>query len=295
MEWWKNLSLSGRFNMVMSAVLVLLLALFLISDYQRQKSLLMKLTVQNTRFLSGMLLEELHGAPAEVFPQMGLVTCYNPAELQRQMTRVSGSRLYGIRLVSLDSTKSVYTPDVIEAQRLSALKADKLQDSSTVVRIRSERSLLYLRPLTAQGKCLGCHGPFENVSERMREYFPQGSKVFDHKPDELMGALVISVPLRPLEGALWKNIWKEAVALFVGALILMAALNLLLKIQVLGPLRRLAGVEPRQAMPIANPADAPEFAPIYQAWQDSIKKAGPKEAGQGEWNEPSSGKEKGAA
>jgi hypothetical protein len=240
MGWFKNLSFSKRLNLIMVCSLAILSLIFLAISYQRQKTVAMKLMVERLRVAAGFITEQLGNSRTYTFPEQGYPTCYNPQELQKQMTRISGHRRATVRLLSYDTVNSAYTPDTYEAQQMRWLKTGAVADTSIVVSLNDEKSVFYIKSLIARDLCLTCHGTYETVSPEIREFYPASSRMFNHKSGQVMGAIAVTLPLAPLREVLMINLLHDFFVLMVGGLVLILIMNIVIQHQLAAETSRLA-------------------------------------------------------
>jgi len=239
MGWFKKLSFISCFSLIALSLFLIIIIISAVISFNHQRTLVMNLATNNVRFFSAALLEEMQQANAASFPDPDIAACYNPSVLKKQGLQITGNQQYMVKIISLDSNKGEYTPDVYEAQQMQWLKAGRLDETFGVMAIKKEKTLLYLRPLIAKEQCLECHGRYHAVPERMREFFPPGSRIYNHRPGQIMGAIVVSAPLTPVTAILTKNLQQDLLLRGGGMILVVAVLVALINSKLLLPLNRL--------------------------------------------------------
>lgn len=153
------------------------------------------------------LMGEIRQLLGEALGKQGYVGAINACSqvAQKKSQEVAMRVGLPLRRVSLKTRNQANRPDQWEAVQLRALEQQAErgmalpEEVHEVVKTNGGSELRYLRPITVQPVCLGCHGEAgalaPGVAEKLKTIYPADAAT-GYRPGQLRGAVVVTVPLR---------------------------------------------------------------------------------------------------
>lgn len=240
MPWRKNRLLT-RLNIILGVFFVLIVLAGALLAYQRQRALILTFVKVTSRFLAGAAIDEMSRLQP---PYLNVSPQHAPAyhsniRLQGLAQRISMRDEYRLKVVSLAKSSRYFAPSAEESREMEVLRSRRISEYDWIVEYDGNRVLSYMRSLTINATCLGCHGTYEAAPEYIRRLFPRDSPVFNHSEGEIVGAISVTVPMRDIAEEVWINVWPDITSRFLLLVILTLALRAFIRKDVLDPLSRL--------------------------------------------------------
>ncbi|SNB47553.1 DUF3365 domain-containing protein [Geobacter sp. DSM 9736] len=199
MEWFSNLKINTKFNLIMSILLVLLFFVAAYLTYSRQQKLILNVAVDNARVLAKQIIETreymssvVRGEPEQNY---SLVPQVVATQVARRITR--DSKFY-VRQVSLRYRNPENRPDSFESVQLNAFARRTGNETYGIVPYDGKKVFRYMQTMVADKSCLQCHGSYETAPRFVQQRFPKGHFSYNYHQGEVIGAVSVSIPMADL-------------------------------------------------------------------------------------------------
>ncbi len=207
MSLFSRLRVNTKYNLISSALLLILFVALVYNNYRREQSLILKGSIDYARSISRQIITTRDYLARSVKDE----PAHNPAlipqvaatGIARQLTQ--GSNYY-VRQVSLRYRNPDNRPDPFEASQLIRFRDSKLSETWQVVSENGKQSLRYLIPMVADQSCLVCHGSYETAPSFVQQRFPKGHFSYGYEVGEVIGAVSVSVPMHGLYQEIGRNL-----------------------------------------------------------------------------------------
>jgi len=238
MEWLNRQGISTRLNMIMLSFLVVLIGVSIVMSYVRNRSLITKVVVNNSRILAGEIINAME-LDLTTFGSDNLPGSHDPARLQQLVNDISMRDPYRIRIISLNSRNPLFQPRSTEREQLQKLSQGGEAETFSPVTGADENTLLYLRPLHASERCIRCHGDAGTAPPEVTRRFPAGSPIYGHRRGELMGAVAVEVAAREIGEESWRNMKGDVIFRVLIFLILIGVVTGMILASVIRPIEEI--------------------------------------------------------
>jgi PAS domain S-box-containing protein len=225
----------------MSCLLIVLFvsASFLI--YQRQRTLVLKVAVDNARNMARQIIETRdyissveHG---EAEHNYSLVPQVVATQIAAKMTR--DSKFY-VRQVSLRYRNPGNRPDEYETEQLQRFSGRVVHENYRIVNSERGESFRYMQSMVAEKSCLTCHGSYDSAPLFIRKRFPRGHYSYDYKLGEVIGAVSVTVPMEELYRDIGTNLKLDLAYRALVFFIIIVIMAALLRRIIIHPIRMLS-------------------------------------------------------
>lgn len=241
MSRFGSLSINTKFNLIMSCLLIVLFLSASLLIYQRQRSLILKVAVDNARNIAKQIIETRdyissveHGEPEQNY---ALVPQVVATQIAARMTR--DTKFY-VRQVSLRYRNPGNRPDDYETEQLQKFSGKIVRENYRVVRAGGEESFRYMQSMIAEKSCLTCHGSYETAPQFIRERFPRGHYSYNYKLGEVIGAVSVTIPMSELYRDIGTNLKLDLIYRAIVFFIIIVIMAALLKRIIIRPIRMLS-------------------------------------------------------
>ena len=238
MSWYKRLQISGKFNLIISLVLITLFLVAATFAYERQQSLILKNAVDNARIIARQIIETReylsrveHDEPDHNY---ALVPQVAATQIAGWITRNSN---YYVRQVSLRYRNPGNRPDVYETAMLRDLTGKPSRESSQVVDTGKEKVFRYMLPMIADKSCLKCHGSYESAPAFIRARFPSGHYSYNYKVGEVIGAVSVSIPMVNLYHDIGVNLELDLLVRGIIFFLIILTMGMLVRKSIINPIK----------------------------------------------------------
>lgn len=241
MSWFANLKVSTKFNIILSLVLLFLFLTAAFFVYQRERSLIDRIAVDNARSIARQIIETreymssvVKGEPANNYNLVPQVVATNVA---KRLTRGSG---YYVRQVSLRYRNPDNRPDPFEAEQLGLFAGGKVAETYRIVRKGKEQTFRFMLAMKAEKSCLECHGRYEEAPAFIRARFPKGHFSYNYRLDEVIGAVSVSIPLADLYRQAGTNFKLDLALRGLTFFLIVLVMGYLVRRAILDPIRQVS-------------------------------------------------------
>lgn len=207
MSLFSRLRVNTKYNLISSALLLILFVALVYNNYRREQSLILKGSIDYARSISRQIITTrdylARSVKDEPARNPALIPQVAATGIARQLTQ--GSNYY-VRQVSLRYRNPDNRPDSFEASQLIRFRDFKLSETWQVVSENGKQSLRYLTPMVADQSCLVCHGSYETAPSFVQQRFPKGHFSYGYAVGEVIGAVSVSVPMHGLYQEIGRNL-----------------------------------------------------------------------------------------
>jgi PAS domain S-box-containing protein len=241
---FRNMSISAKFNLIMSLLLITLFLVAAYLSYKREQALILKVAVDNARGFARQIIEtrDYMSSVVRSEPEQNysLVPQVVATRVAKRIT--SGSKYY-VRQVSLRYRNPENRPDDFEATRLRAfaLAGKVAAESYSVTRVKGEEAFRYLLPMVAEKSCLECHGAYEKAPLFVRKLFPRGHYSYNYKLGEVIGAVSVTIPMVELYRDIGANLRMDLAYRGMIFFIIIVIMGALIRRTIINPITGLSG------------------------------------------------------
>lgn len=234
-------SLSRKFMIRITAILLLITGINLGLDYYEQKNQILQELKEKSRVITGQLLatrefiarnqDRINYDSRGHFEFKGL----NPAAVGRGVGEIfNRSTGYQIKQTRLNPRSPGNAPDAFEVKGLRVLAENPLlTEYYGFDELNGERVFRYMVPLRVEESCLQCHGEPAGQPD-ITGYPKEGYRV-----GELGGAISLVVPVKNLLAAVQQNLLRHLAFFFILLLVILGVVYLLIHRLVSAPLNLL--------------------------------------------------------
>lgn len=212
MTVFSRLSVSTKYNLISSLLLVALLMALAYNNYRREQSLILKGAVDNARTISRQIIETRdylsRSVTSEPEHNENLIPQVAATRVALQLTRGSS---YYVRQVSLRYRNPDNRPDSFESALLTTFQGAGAEETWRVTTQNGRKSLRYLLPMISDSSCLTCHGSYEDAPRFVQRRFPPGHFSYGYKVGEVIGAVSVSVPMEGLYRQIGSNLKRDII------------------------------------------------------------------------------------
>jgi PAS domain S-box-containing protein len=207
---FSRLSVTTKFTIVSTLLLMALFMALAFSSYRREQSLILKGAIDHARSISRQIIETRDYLSRSVILETeqneNLIPQVAATQIARQLTRDSG---YSVRQVSLRYRNPDNRPDSYEAGQLAQFRDVKAAETWQVTDNLGKKSLRYLLPMVADQSCLTCHGSYDAAPGFVQKRFPKGHVSYGYKVGEVIGAVSVAVPMEGLYKQIAANLKRD--------------------------------------------------------------------------------------
>lgn len=224
MSRFGSLKISTKFNLIIAACFLAILAANAVDDYHRQQSLVTRDAVDNARIIARQIIQTRDYMSSVVRSEPETNYALVPQVVATQIAKriTEGTKFY-VRQVSLRYRNPGNRPDPFEAAMLERFKGHPAQESYRVVDDNGRQVFRYLLSMTAEKSCLGCHGSYDAAPAFVRARFPRGHFSYNYREGEVIGAVSVSIPMEDLYRQIGANLRSDFI-FSSGILLLIIAL-----------------------------------------------------------------------
>jgi len=212
MSSFARLSVTTKYNIISSLLLMALFMALAYSSYRREQSLILKGAIDNARTVSRQIIETRdylsRSVTSEPERNENLIPQVAATRIAQQLT--NGSNYY-VRQVSLRYRNPNNRPDSFETAQLTAFRDVKAAESWQVTTENGQKQLRYLLPMVSDASCLICHGSYDEAPRFIQRRFPRGHFSYGYKVGEVIGAVSVSVPMAALYLQIGANLKSDIV------------------------------------------------------------------------------------
>lgn len=243
MSRFRNLSISTKFNLIMSLLLITLFLVAAFLTYKRQQALILKVAVDNARSFARQIIETrdymssvVRGEPEQNYSLVPQVVATRVAK------RITTGSKYYVRQVSLRYRNPENSPDEFETAQLQSFAAagKSASESYRVIRIKGQEAFRYMLPMVAEKSCLECHGAYEEAPHFVRKLFPRGHYSYNYKLGEVVGAVSVTIPMVDLYHDIGTNLRLDLAYRGGVFFIIIVILGTLIRRTIINPVTQLA-------------------------------------------------------
>ena len=241
MSWFARLKIGAKFNLIMSFLLVFLFIAAAFLSYHRQKSLILRIAVDNAGNFAKVIVETreymssvVHGEPEHNY---GLVPQVVATQVARRITRDSS---YYVRQVSLRYRNPGNRPDAYEAEQLARFPKNRATETSRIIKIKGQEVFRYMLPMFAEQSCLECHGTYDAAPLFVRQRFPRGHYSYNYRIGEIIGAVSVTIPMSQLYREIGANLELDIALRGLIFLIIIVIMGALMKKAIITPVTLLS-------------------------------------------------------
>ena len=207
---FSRLSVTTKFTIVSTLLLMALFVALAFSSYRREQSLILKGAIDHARSISRQIIETRDYLSRSVILETeqneNLIPQVAATQIARQLTRGSD---YSVRQVSLRYRNPDNRPDRYEAGELARFRDARAAETWQVTNDQGKASLRYLLPMVADQSCLTCHGSYESAPGFVQKRFPKGHVSYGYKVGEVIGAVSVAVPMEGLYKQIATNLKRD--------------------------------------------------------------------------------------
>ena len=240
------MSISARFSIIVSLLLVALFLALAWTTYQHDKEMIRQETINMARIISRQIIETRDylssvSRPEDIERNFNLTPQVAASNIAVRLTRETP---YYVRQISTRFRNPLNRPDRYEEMELQQLVSAKSAESVAITGRTGKETLRYMLPMIATESCLACHGSFENAPGFVQKRFPKGHPSYGYKIGEIIGAISIAVPMTSQFKSIHSDLLQEL--LLEGAILLSMLLvtSLLIHRTILAPVRKVSeGIE----------------------------------------------------
>ena len=264
MSRFGSMKINTKFNLIMSCLLVILFlsASFLI--YQRQRSLILKVAIDNARSIAKQIIETRdyissveRGEPAQNYALVPQVVATQIAKRMTQDTK------FYVRQVSLRYRNPGNRPDQYEAEQLQKFSGKVVRENYRVIKVKGNEFFRYMQSMVAEKSCLGCHGSYESAPRFIQRRFPPGHYSYNYTLGEVIGAVSVTVPMSELYRDIGTNLKIDLLYRAVVFLIIILIMAALIRRTIIRPIKMLS-----ESITTVTRSD--EFIPLTKPSNDEI-------------------------
>jgi len=225
MNYFSRTSVTTKYNIISSLLLIVLFVALAYSNYRREQTLILKGAVDTARTISRQIIETRDYLSKSVTTEPehneNLIPQVAASRVALQLTR--GSNYY-VRQVSLRYRNPDNRPDSFESALLTTFRDAAAPETWQVVSSGGRKSLRYMLPMVADQSCLTCHGSYDAAPGFVQRRFPRGHSSYGYKVGEVIGAVSVSVPMEGLYREIGANLKRDILydALMLGVFILVS-------------------------------------------------------------------------
>ena len=241
MPWFSRLKIGAKFNLIMSFLLISLFLTAAFFTYHRQKSLIVKIAVDNARNFAKVITETreymssvVRGEPDRNY---GLVPQVVATQVARRITSDSN---YYVRQVSLRYRNPDNRPDAYESEQLALFTKKPSAETSRIIKDKGQEVFRYMLPMLAEKSCLECHGTYETAPEFVRQRFPRGHYSYNYQVGEVIGAVSVTIPMNKLYREIGANLELDIAVRGVIFLIIIFIMGALVRKSIIDPVTLLS-------------------------------------------------------
>jgi PAS domain S-box-containing protein len=241
MSYFSRLSVTTKYNIISSLLLMALFMALAYSNYLREQSLILKGAIDTARTISRQIVETRDYLSKSVTsePELNenLIPQVAATRVAQQLTRGSS---YYVRQVSLRYRNPDNRPDSFEADRLAGFRDAAAAETWQVTAEQGKKSLRYLLPMVSDESCLACHGSYETAPGFIQRRFPRGHFSYGYKVGEVIGAVSVSVPMEGLYRQIGSNLKRDLIFDGIVLLIFIAISGWIIRRAILTPVKAVA-------------------------------------------------------
>ena len=238
MTMFSRLSVTTKFAIVSTLLLMALFMALAYSSYRREQSLILKGAVDHARSISRQIIETRdylsRSVTREPEQNENLIPQVAATRVAQQLTRGSS---YSVRQVSLRYRNPDNRPDGFETAQLTIFRDGKVAETWQVTKEQGKKSLRYLLPMIADESCLTCHGSFEVAPRFVQKRFPAGHFSYGYKVGEVIGAVSVAVPMEGLYKQIASNLKRDILYDGIVLLLFIAISGLVIRKTILMPVK----------------------------------------------------------
>ncbi|SNB46887.1 PAS domain S-box-containing protein [Geobacter sp. DSM 9736] len=264
-----------RFTIFM---LILMLCLLLVSSlftYQRNRTLIDRLVLNEARLVAGEVAE-LMGEAVGVAPVMrpGVPATHRSTDLEAVVNRVTAPERFLIRVVSFLPASEHFRPTDVETALKPLVQSSSRREASRLLKGEGRKEFLYVQALTVSEKCLSCHGARDDAPPSVRSLFPRGHRIYGHSSGDLIGAVAVTIPMDEF----YPEGWSMYGGLFVKGVIFLLVVYLIGKLmrrKIIDPVAELAETVTGMAKtgtftPVTPPGADPDIRALVAAYNEMM-------------------------
>ncbi|MDY0212273.1 MAG: DUF3365 domain-containing protein [Desulfuromonadaceae bacterium] len=215
-----NMSLSTKFILILSALLIGLFLVTAYLTYQKQQGAAQSLALAEAQSRSRELITILNHMSSIVRDEPQHNYALVPEVVTNQIAqKISKNEYYSIRQVALAYRNPANKPDAFETRHLEEFRPGEKTEIHAVVDINGKKVFRYMQAQIADQSCLVCHGTYESAPTYIQERFPKGHPSYNDKVGDIMGAVSFTKPMGPLYAELAYN-FKQDLSYRAGVLLL---------------------------------------------------------------------------
>lgn len=238
---FSRLSVTTKFNLISSLLLMALFVAMAYGSYRREQTLILKSAIDHARSIAHQIIETRdylsRSVTREPEQNENLIPQVAASRIAQQLTRGSG---YYVRQISLRYRNPDNRPDSFEAAQLTHFRDATAVETWQVTQEKGRKSLRYLLPMMADTSCLTCHGSFETAPRFVQERFPVGHFSYGYKLGEVIGAISVSVPMENLYRQIGANLKGDILSGGFVLLVFIAVSGWLIRRSILIPVKTVA-------------------------------------------------------
>lgn len=239
MNWFYNLKLTTKINLILASLLVCLFVLTGVLTYRDQQNLVLTVALEHARGISRQIIET-RKYMVEAVDDLPLENNYDlvPQVVATGIAkRLTEGSPYYVRQVSLRYRNPENRPDTFEAARLEELTGSLESEIHRITRSNGTEYFRYMLEMKAEESCLECHGSYEEAPGFVQERFPPGHFSYDYEIGEVIGAISISIPMAELNKDLGTVLQHEIVLRLSMLLLVFIFMALLVRRSVIAPIQ----------------------------------------------------------
>ena len=239
MNWFDNLKLATKINLILAFLLVCLFLLAGVLTYRDQQNLILTVALEHARGISRQIIEA-RKYMVDAVDNVDLGENYDlvpQVVATRIAKRLTEGSPYYVRQVSLRYRNPENQPDEFEAARLKELTDSPEREIHRITSVDGTGSFRYMLEMKAEESCLECHGSYEKAPPFVQERFPPGHFSYDYEIGEVIGAISITIPMAELNRDLGTAIRHEILVRLSILLLVFIVIGLLIRRFVIAPIQ----------------------------------------------------------
>ncbi len=238
MSWFAKFRISAKFNLIISLVLISLFLVAATLTYERQRTLILKIAVDNARIIAKTIIQTrdyvssvVHGEPDNNYSLVPQVVATQVAK------RITQGSNYYVRQVSLRYRNPNNRPDPYEATMLRNFAGKPPRESSGVVETDKGKVFRFMLSMAAEKSCLACHGSYESAPAFIRDRFPRGHYSYNYRLGEIIGAVSVSIPMVDLYHDIGVNFELDLLVRGIIFFLIILAMSILIRKSIINPIQ----------------------------------------------------------
>ncbi len=212
MDWFANLKLNTKLNLILFTLLTVLFIITAFLSYRDQQGLVESLALEHSRGVARQVVATTDYMSDVVRDEPETNYALVPQVVATQIAkRISEGNRYAVRQISLNYRNPENKPDDFEIKQLKSFAGPPSKETYQILNESSGKVFRYMQSMIAEQSCLECHGSYESAPTFIQEHYPPEHSSYNYEVGQVMGAVSVSWPMAGLYKEIGANLQYELI------------------------------------------------------------------------------------